>query len=104
MSKPPNLDLVRSILDIALDELDTKPPDKVNMRSIAERAGSARDRLAALVRAYVEWCLERPNLARLLMEDLPPREELTEEKMRKYYAVFFAARDLIEEAVREGGL
>jgi AcrR family transcriptional regulator len=144
MSKPPNLDLVRRILDIALEELGAKPPDKVNMRSIAERAGvsptaiyyyfaskdelferikfdimdelgariaaatarggSARDRLAALVRAYVEWCLERPHLARLLMEELPPQEELTEEKMRKYYVVFFAARDLIEEAAGEGSL
>ena len=142
MAKPPNLELARRILDLALEELGSKSPDEVNMRALAQRAGvsptaiyyyfaskdelferikfdimdelgtriaaatdqggSARSRLAALIRAYVEWCLERPHLARLLMEELPPQEALTEEKMRKYYAVFFAARDLIEEAVGEG--
>ncbi len=144
MAKPSNPDLARRILDLALEELGSKSPDKVNMRALAERAGvsptaiyyyfaskddlferikfdimdelgariavatarggSARDRLEALMRAYVAWCLDRPHLARLLMEDLPPKEELTEETTRKYYAVFFAARDLIEEAVEERGL
>ena len=142
MAKPSNPDLARRILDLALEELGSKSPDKVNMRAFAERAGvsptaiyyyfaskddlferikfdimdelgariavatarggSARDRLEALIRAYVAWCLDRPHLARLLMEDLPPKEELTEETTRKYYAVFFAARDLIEEAVERG--
>ena len=100
MAKPPNLELARRILDLALEELGSKSPDKVNMRALAQRAGvsptaiyyyfaskdelferikfdimdelgtriaaatdqggSARSRLAALIRAYVEWCLERP--------------------------------------------
>jgi len=144
MAKPPNPELARRILDLALEELASKPPDKVNMRALAERAGvsptaiyyyfpskaelferikfdamaelegrvasataqggSSRDRLVALIRAFVAWCLERPHLARLLMEDLPPQEELTEEGMRKYYSIFFSARDLIEQAVKAGEL
>jgi AcrR family transcriptional regulator len=144
MSKPPNPDLIRRVLDIALEELGTKPPDKVSMRGIAERAGvsptaiyyyfaskdalferikfdamaeldarvgasqrpgaSPRERMAALIREYAAWCLERPHLARLLMEDLPPQVELTEETMGKYYATFFRARDLAEEAIAEGSL
>lgn len=144
MAKPPNPELARRILDLALEELASKPPDKVNMRALAERAGvsptaiyyyfpskaelferikfdamaelegrvasataqggSSRDRLVALIRAFVAWCLERPHLARLLMEDLPPQEELTDEKIRRYYAIFFSARDLIEQAVKAGEL
>ncbi len=144
MSKPPNPDLVRRILDIALDELGAKPPGQVNMRRIAERAGvsptaiyyyfaskdalferikfdamgelearlaalsnprdRARERLANLIRGYAAWCLERPHLARLLMEELPAQEELSEETMKRYYATFFRARDLVEEAIAEGEL
>jgi AcrR family transcriptional regulator len=144
MSKQANPELVRRILDIALEELGSKPPDSVNMRGIAERAGvsptaiyyyfaskdalferikfdamdelearlsaailpgdRARDRLAALIRAYAAWCLERPHLARLLMEELPPQEELTEEAMKRYYASFFRARDLVEAAIADGSI
>ena len=39
MPKQANPDLVRRILHIALEELGSKPPEKVNMRLIAERAG-----------------------------------------------------------------
>jgi AcrR family transcriptional regulator len=144
MSKQANPELVRRILDIALEELGSKPPGSVNMRLIAERAGvsptaiyyyfaskdalferikfdamdelearlgaailpgdRARDRLAALIRAYAAWCLERPHLARLLMEELPPKEALSEEALKKYYASFFRARDLVQEAVADGSL
>jgi AcrR family transcriptional regulator len=144
MSKPANPELVRRILDIALEELGAKPPDKVNMRLIAQRAGvsptaiyyyfaskealferikfnameelddrigaaqnpeaAPRERLSSLIREYAAWCLERPHLARLLMEELPAQVELSEESMRKYYATFFRARDLVEEAIAEGSL
>jgi TetR/AcrR family transcriptional regulator len=144
MSKPPNQELARRIRDIALEELGDKPPEKVNMRAIAEKAGvsptaiyyyyaskdelfeqikfdamdeldqrltavdaiegGAREKLAAFVRLFVSWCLERPNLARLLMDELPPKEALTEEGMRRYYAIFFRARDLLEKGIAEGAL
>jgi AcrR family transcriptional regulator len=142
MSKPPNPELARRILDIALEELGDKPPDKVNMRAIAERAGvsptaiyyyfaskdelferikfdaledldrklsvvestegGARGKLAVLVRVFVAWCLERPHVARLLMETLPPKEVLTEEGMGKYYSVFLRAGELIERGMADG--
>jgi AcrR family transcriptional regulator len=144
MTKRPNLDLSRRILAIALEELDTKPPDKVNMRSIAEKAGvsptaiyyyfaskdelferikfdameeldlrlsavekietGARDRLSALMRIYAHWCVERPHLAKLLLEELPPQETLTDEAMAKYYASFFRARDIVEAGIADGSL
>jgi AcrR family transcriptional regulator len=144
MPKQPNPDLVRRILDIALEELGSKPPEKVNMRLIAERAGvsptaiyyyfaskdalferikfdamdelearlgaampsgaGSRERLAALMRAYAAWCLERPHVARLLMEELPPQESLSDETMRKYYASFFRACGFVEAAIAEGSL
>lgn len=144
MTKRPNLDLSRRILAIALEELGTKPPDKVNMRSIAEKAGvsptaiyyyfaskdelferikfdameeldlrlsavekietGARDRLSALMRIYAHWCVERPHLAKLLLEELPPQETLTDEAMQKYYASFFRARDIVEAGIADGSL
>ena len=144
MSKPPNQELAGRILEIALEELNDKPPEKVNMRAIAEKAGvsptaiyyyyaskdelfehikfgameelnqrlsaadavagGAREKLAALVRLAVSWFLERPHLARLLMDELPPKDVLTEEGMRKYYGIFFRARDLLEEGIAEGSL
>jgi AcrR family transcriptional regulator len=144
MPKQPNPDLVRRILDIALEELGSKPPEKVNMRLIAERAGVSptaiyyyfaskdalferikfdamdelagrlsavmpngagpTERLSALIREYAAWCLDRPHIARLLMEDLPPQESLSDEAMRRYYASFFRARELVDEAVAEGSL
>jgi AcrR family transcriptional regulator len=144
MPKLPNPELARRILDIAVAELDSKPPEKVNMRAIAEKAGVSptaiyyyfdskdalferikfdamdelegrlsaamqpgsgpREKLAALMRGYAAWCLERPHVARLLMEDLPPQEALTEETMGKYYASFNRARALVEEAIAEGSL
>jgi AcrR family transcriptional regulator len=142
MSKPPNQELARRIRDIALEELGDKPPDKVNMRAIAEKAGvsptaiyyyyaskdelferikfdameeldqrlasvdaiegGAKEKLAALVRLSVSWFLERPHLAHLLMDELPPKEALTDEGMRRYYAIFFRARDLLEKGIAEG--
>jgi len=142
MSKPPNPALSRRILGIALEELGDKPPEKVSMRRIAEKAGVSataiyyyypskealferikfdamaeldgrvaaairpgdgpKERLVALVREFAAWCLERHHLARLLMDELPPQLDLDEEAMRKYYSVFFRARDLVEEAVSAG--
>jgi AcrR family transcriptional regulator len=142
MPKQPNPDLIRRILDIALEELGSKPPEKVNMRLIAERAGvsptaiyyyfaskdalferikfdamdelekrlseaissvaGTMERLSALIHEYAAWCLVRPHVARLLMEELPPQESLTDETMRKYYASFFRACDLVEQAIEEG--
>jgi AcrR family transcriptional regulator len=144
MSKQANPELVRRILEISLEELGSKPPESVNMRGIALRAGvsptaiyyyfaskdalferikfdamdelearlsagarpgdSARERLAALIRAYAAWCLERPHLARLLMEALPPKEELGEGTMKKYYASFLRAGAIVEEAIAEGSI
>jgi AcrR family transcriptional regulator len=144
MSKPPNPELARRILDIALQELGHKPPDRINMREIAERAGvsattiyyyfaskdelferikfdamdeldfrlseailpefDTRKALSAFMRAYASWCLEKPHLAKLLLEDLPPKESLNGEATRRYYASFFRARDLVEAAIREGSL
>ncbi len=144
MSKPANPDLVRRVLEIALEELGSKPPEKINMRLIAQRAGvsptaiyyyfpskealferikfeamdelearvaaaqdpgaKARERLAALMREFAAWCLERPHLARLLMDELPARTDLDEEGMGRYYALSFRARDLLAEAVAEGSL
>jgi AcrR family transcriptional regulator len=142
MSKPPNPELARRILSIALEELGDKPPDKVNMRSIAEKAGvsptaiyyyfaskdelferikfdalddldkrlaaadavegGARAKLAAFVRICVAWCLERPHLARLLMDELPPKEALTEEGMKRYYSAFLRAGAILERGIAEG--
>ena len=144
MPKQANPDLVRSILHIALEELGSKPPEKVNMRLIAERAGvspttiyyyfaskdalferikfdamdelegrlsavmpsgaNPQERISAFIREYAAWCLERPHVARLLMEELPPQESLSDETMRKYYASFYRACKLVEEAVAEGSL
>jgi TetR/AcrR family transcriptional regulator len=144
MSKPPNPDLVRRILEVALEELDEKPPAKVNMRTIAQKVGVSataiyyyfpskealferikfdamaeldgrvsqavgrgrgpRERLVALIREYAAWCLERYNLARLVMDELPPNLDLDEEAMQKYYGIFFRARDLVEEAVATGAI
>ena len=39
MSKPANPDLVRRVLEIALEELGSKPPEKINMRLIAQCEG-----------------------------------------------------------------
>jgi AcrR family transcriptional regulator len=142
MSKPPNPELARRILDIALEELSDKPSDKVNMRTIAERAGvsptaiyyyfaskdelferikfdaiadlderltavdsiegGAREKLAAFVRICVAWCLERPHLARLLMDELPPKEALSEEGMRRYYSTFLRAVEILRKGIEEG--
>jgi len=142
MSKPANPELIQKILDIAMDELGRNPPERINMRHIAERAGvsataiyyyfsskealferikldamaeldsrvaeaasrepSPRKRIAAFIRAYAAWCLERYNLARLLMDELPPSLDLDEEAMRKYYSVIYRARDLVEDAIAKG--
>jgi AcrR family transcriptional regulator len=142
MSKPPNPDLVRRILDTALEELGGKPPDKVNMRGIAEKVGVSataiyyyfpskealferikldaiaeldgrvsaaieriegpKARLVALMREFASWSLERYNIARLAMGDLPPSLDLDDEGMKKYYGVFFRAGDLVEEAAAKG--
>lgn len=142
MSKPPNPELARRILDIALEELCDKPPNKVNMRAIAERVGvsptaiyyyfaskdelferikfdaiddldrrlsavdsikgGAREKLAAFVRICVAWCLERPHLARLLMDELPPKEALSEEGMRRYYSAFLRAGDILRKGIEDG--
>jgi AcrR family transcriptional regulator len=142
MSKPPNPDLIRRILEAALEELDDKPPEKVNMRGIAEKVGVSataiyyyfpskealferikldaiaeldgraaeavgrvegpKARLVALMREFAAWSLERYNIARLAMGDLPPSLDLDDEGMKKYYSVFFRAADLVEEAVAKG--
>ena len=142
MSKPPNPELARRILDIALEELNDKSPDRVNMRAIAEKAGvsptaiyyyfaskdelferikfdaledldrtlasvdsvegGARKQLAAFVHICVAWCLERPHVARLLMDQLPPKEVLTDEGMKKYYSAFFRAVEILERGIAAG--
>ncbi len=151
MPKPPNPELVRRILDLTLEELAEKPPEAINMRSLAAKAGvsptaiyyhfsskealferikfeamdelnlaieaaiqaadraaggeaGAAIRLGALCRAFVSWCGERPHAANLLMEALPPRLELDEEAMGKYYSSYFRARDLIAAAAEEGSM
>lgn len=142
MSKPANPELKRRILDLVLDELGEKPPERINMRDLAARAGvsattiyyyfpskgalfetikfaameeadrriaaaveaasGAPDRIRALMRSFVGWCLERPHLARLLMETLPAREDLDAEAMRRYYSIYLRARDIVAEGVAEG--
>jgi AcrR family transcriptional regulator len=82
----------------AMDELDSRL--SASTRSVA----GPNERLAAFIRAYAAWCLERPHLAKLLLEDLPPKEPLDDEAMRKYYASFFRARDIVEEAIAAGSL
>jgi AcrR family transcriptional regulator len=144
MSKPPNPALARRILEIALEELGDKAPEKVSMRTIAERAGVSataiyyyfpskealferikfdamaeldarvtaamrpdegpKERLVALMREYAAWCLERYHLAKLVNDELPPNLDLSEDMMRKYYAIFFRARDLLEEAIAKGDI
>ncbi len=144
MPKPPNPELARKILAIALEELGSSSPDQVNMRRIAARAGVSptaiyyyfsskaalferikfdamdeleariqaeldpasppRARLAALIRCYAAWCIERPHLARLLMEALPAKTELDAEAMKRYYATFLRAQAIVEEAVADGSL
>ncbi len=142
MSKPANPELIQKILDIAMDELGRNPPEKINMRHIAERAGvsataiyyyfSSKEalferikldamaeldsrvaeavsrerspvrRIAAFIRAYAAWCLERYNLARLLMDELPPSLDADDTAMRQYYSVVYRARDLVEDAIAKG--
>jgi len=144
MSKPSNPELARRILDIALEELGNKPPEKVNMRSLAEKAGvsptaiyyyfaskeelferikfdaledldrrlaeseaaavsrGSQAQLAALIRSFVAWCLERPHIARLLMDALPPKEALSDEGMKKYYSAFLRAAAILERGVVSG--
>ena len=82
----------------AMDELEAR------LGAATGAATSVRGRLSALIREYAAWCLERPHLAGLLMEELPPKEELTEETTRKYYASFFRARDLLAQAIAEGSI
>lgn len=82
----------------AMDELEAR------LSAATLTATGSRERLAALIREYAAWCLERPHLAGLLMEELPPKEELTEETTRKYYASFFRARDLLVDAIAEGSV
>jgi len=38
------------------------------------------------------------------MEELHPKEELGEEAMKKYYASFLRAGELVEEAIAEGSI
>lgn len=146
MPKPPNPELARRIVEVALAELADRPPEAVNMRSLAAKAGvsptaiyyyfaskealferikfealgeleagigrvleradgaSGRERLAALCRAFVSWGLSRPHLAELLMEELPPRLDLDEEAMERYYGIHEKARGLIEEALADGSM
>jgi AcrR family transcriptional regulator len=82
----------------AIDELDLR------LSAVERIEGGPRERLASLIRIYAAWCVERPHLARLLMEELPPREALTDEAMRRYYSAFFRACDLVEEGMAEGSL
>jgi len=84
----------------AMDELNARVDTAVD--AIAGR--SAVDRLRVLIRAYVGWCLEKPHIARLLMDALPARLELDEAAMGRYYATFSRAQRLVEKAVAEGSL
>jgi AcrR family transcriptional regulator len=144
MAKPPNPALARRILDITCEELAENPPERVNMRRIAERAGvsptaiyyyyaskeelfetisfeaqddivrqiraetakaaSSLEKISALVQVFLRWCRENPHRARLIMEKLPAREGLTDEKMRRYYAIADLAKEYLEGAVAEGSL
>jgi len=144
MSKPANPELKRRILDLVLEELRDKPPERINMRQLAAKAGvsataiyyyfpsknalfetikleamdemdgriaaavaassGAPDRIRALMRAFVGWCLEKPHLARLLMETLPAREDLDDQAMRRYYSICIRANDIVREGVAEGSL
>jgi len=144
VAKPPNTELVLRILKLAIDELATKTPEKINMRSLAERAGvssmviyyyfsskedlferikldaiseleqlitsaevkglPARERLFALIRNYVDFCLENPHLVRLLKEDSSSQMRLTEESAQKYHRPLLLMQQLMEEAVNEGWL
>ena len=146
MAKPPNPELASRIVQLALAELADKPPEAVNMRSLAAKAGvsptaiyyyfaskealferikfetlgeleaaigrvlegaagaSGRDKLAALCRAFVAFSLSRPHLAGLLMEELPPRLDLDEEAMERYYRIHDQARSLVVEALADGSM
>jgi AcrR family transcriptional regulator len=144
MAKPPNPALARRILDIACEELEENPPDRVNMRSLALRAGvsptaiyyyfASKDalfeaikfealdallvrieaatsaaapalaKLEILVRVFLDWCGESPHVARLLMEELPAREDLEETELRRYYSIADLAKGYLEAAVAEGSL
>jgi AcrR family transcriptional regulator len=84
----------------AMDELDSRVAAAVD----AVAARSALERLRALCGSFVGWCLEKPHVARLLMDALPPREMLDDESMTRYYSTFFRAQRLLEEAMAEGSL
>lgn len=88
--------------------------EQIKFRAMAELEGEleagmaalgaeakAGDCLLALSRGFVAWCVERPNLADLLMEELPAREELTPELMKGYYAIHDRARKILVEARAE---
>jgi len=128
---------------LTLEELRDKPPERINMRELAKRAGVSataiyyyfeskealfevikfealdeaearvraavaaagggpKERLLAFMRAFAAWCLERPETARLFMQSLPPRLDLDEEGMQRYYSLHLLGRDLLEEAVAAG--
>jgi AcrR family transcriptional regulator len=73
-----------------------------SISTAVERESDPKRRLIAFITAYASWCLENYNLARLLMDELPPELELTEETKRKYYSVFFRACELAEDAMAKG--
>jgi AcrR family transcriptional regulator len=146
MSKPANPALPGRILRLALEELAEKPPERINMRELARKAGvsataiyyyfpskaalferikfdameelDARvaaadlasklekplERLRTLMRTFVAWCAEAPELARLLMEGLPYAQAPDEAAMRRYYSVHERAREILAEAVAAGKL
>jgi AcrR family transcriptional regulator len=91
--------------------------EKIKFRAMAEleavlesklaglgAGAGAKDRLLALARAFVGWCVERPHIAELLMEGLPAEEDLTPELMKSYYAIHDMAKDLLLEARKEAGV
>jgi AcrR family transcriptional regulator len=75
---------------------------------IIEEAGKVEatglGKLRALARSFMKWCDENPHQARLMMERLPAREGLSEEKLAHYNALSELAKRYLEEAVEEGSI
>jgi Transcriptional regulator len=82
----------------AIDDL------RLAIEKAAKNEASGLGRLRALVRCFMHWCDENPHQAGLMMERLPAREGLSEEKLAHYNAISDLARRYLEEAEAEGAL
>ena len=73
-----------------------------HLESSVDPKDPPKKRLIDIMRSFIRWNIENPNLSDLIFEVLPPQLELTEEKVKRYYKSTLRVIEIIDEA-REAG-